>query len=176
MNLFDSVQVRTIGLKEAAAEVPLLVEVVEKKPYFFEVGGGYETDKGLFARTRIGDGKRKVRQAFLRTDGHNRLRLRVQAHVVTARVPVANRLAQSRNSLGHGVTMGIGAIGGFGANHHLRQSLVFLNVQTLQQPEAYVGNTGTLFDEEGRVKNEATASFLRNFAQAFDRWIEKQRG
>jgi chromate reductase len=29
-----------------------------------------------------------------------------------------------------------GAIGGFGANHHLRQSLVFLDMPVLQQPEA----------------------------------------
>ena len=35
-----------------------------------------------------------------------------------------------------------GAIGGFGANHHLRQCLVFLNMPTLQQPEAYVGGIG----------------------------------
>ena len=73
------------------------------------------------------------------------------------------------------VSTSVGAIGGFGANHHLRQSLVFLNVLTLQQPEAYIGNTGTLFDEEGRVKNEGTATFLRTFAQAFDRWIEQIR-
>ena len=32
-----------------------------------------------------------------------------------------------------------GAIAGFGANHHLRQSLVFLNVPTMAQPEAYLG-------------------------------------
>ncbi len=55
MNIFDSVQVRTIGLKEKAHRVPLLVEVVEKQPYFFEIGGGFETAKGLFARTKIGD-------------------------------------------------------------------------------------------------------------------------
>jgi chromate reductase, NAD(P)H dehydrogenase (quinone) len=30
------------------------------------------------------------------------------------------------------------AIGGFGANHHLRQSLVFLNVPAMPQPEAYL--------------------------------------
>ncbi|MET0612695.1 MAG: NAD(P)H-dependent oxidoreductase, partial [Pseudomonas caspiana] len=42
-----------------------------------------------------------------------------------------------------------GAIGGFGANHHLRQSLVFLNVPCLQQPEAYLGNAGTFFDAAG---------------------------
>jgi len=73
------------------------------------------------------------------------------------------------------VTTSVGAIGGFGANHHLRQSLVFLNVQTLQQPEAYVGNTGSLFDAEGKLKNEATEKFLRTFAETFDRWIEKHR-
>ncbi|MFX7784365.1 NAD(P)H-dependent oxidoreductase, partial [Acinetobacter baumannii] len=37
-----------------------------------------------------------------------------------------------------------GAIGGFGANHHLRQSLVFLNVPVLQMPEAYIGGVDKL--------------------------------
>src|SRR3954470_19883701 len=32
-----------------------------------------------------------------------------------------------------------GAIGGLGANHHLRQSLVFLNMPAMPQPEAYIG-------------------------------------
>ena len=43
------------------------------------------------------------------------------------------------------------AMGGFGANHHLRQSLVFLNVPTMQQPEAYIGGAGKLFDDQGKV-------------------------
>jgi chromate reductase, NAD(P)H dehydrogenase (quinone) len=73
------------------------------------------------------------------------------------------------------ISTSMGAIGGFGANHHLRQSLVFLNVLTLQQPEAYIGNTGTLFDAEGKLKNEGTEKFLRSFAETFDRWIEKHR-
>jgi chromate reductase len=71
------------------------------------------------------------------------------------------------------VTTSVGAIGGFGANHHLRQSLAFLNMPTLQQPEAYVGNSGTLFDEQGKLKNEGTEKFLRGFAQTFARWIAK---
>jgi chromate reductase len=37
------------------------------------------------------------------------------------------------------VSVSPGAIGGFGANHHLRKSLVFLNVPTMPQPEAYIG-------------------------------------
>ena len=38
-----------------------------------------------------------------------------------------------------------GGIGGFGANHHLRQSLVFLNVPAMAQPEAYIGGADKLF-------------------------------
>src|SRR6202162_4040280 len=38
-----------------------------------------------------------------------------------------------------------GAIGGFGANHHLRQSLVFLNVPTMQQPEVYLSHVDKFF-------------------------------
>ena len=66
-----------------------------------------------------------------------------------------------------------GAIGGFGANHHLRQSLVFLNVPCMQQPEAYIGGAGSLFDADGKLANEKTADFLRKFMEAFANWIER---
>ncbi len=55
MNIFDTVRFKTIGLKEKAEKVNLIAEVAEKKPYFFEVGGGYESDRGLFAQTKAGD-------------------------------------------------------------------------------------------------------------------------
>ncbi|MBX3485725.1 NADPH-dependent FMN reductase [Phenylobacterium sp.] len=64
-----------------------------------------------------------------------------------------------------------GAIGGFGSNHHLRQSLVFLNVPLLSQ-EAYIGNSFSLFDDRGELVNEATTEFLRAYGQAFAAWIE----
>jgi chromate reductase len=71
------------------------------------------------------------------------------------------------------VSMSVGAIGGFGANHHLRQSLAFLNMPTLQQPEAYIGDAGRLFDAEGNLQNDGTEKFLRGLAQAFAAWIDK---
>jgi chromate reductase len=71
------------------------------------------------------------------------------------------------------MTVSPGAIGGFGANHHLRQSLVFLNMPTLQQPEAYVGSGGDLFDESGGLKKAETKSFLEKFLAAFAAWIER---
>ena len=71
------------------------------------------------------------------------------------------------------ISASMGGIGGFGANHHLRQSLMFLNMPTLQQPEAYIGAAHTLFDAEGKLTNEGTKKFLATFAQAFATWIEK---
>jgi chromate reductase len=66
-----------------------------------------------------------------------------------------------------------GAIGGFGANHHLRQSLVFLDMPTLQQPEAYVGGAADLFDESGGFKKPETRQFAEKFMAAFAAWIER---
>ncbi len=71
------------------------------------------------------------------------------------------------------ISVSPGAIGGFGANQHLRQSCVFLNVPTMQQPEAYIGGAATLFDKEGNVTNESTRDFLKSFMEAFAAWIEK---
>jgi chromate reductase len=62
-----------------------------------------------------------------------------------------------------------GALGAFGANHHLRQSLVFLNMPTLAQPEAYVANVATVFD--GAVLKPDTQEFLVKFLDAFAAWI-----
>lgn len=69
------------------------------------------------------------------------------------------------------VTVSPGAIGGFGANHHLRQMLVFLDMPVLQQPEAYIGNADTLF-EDGKLANDSTREFFRTFMNAFACWIE----
>jgi chromate reductase, NAD(P)H dehydrogenase (quinone) len=68
-----------------------------------------------------------------------------------------------------------GAIGAFGANHHLRQSLVFLNVPAMQQPEVYVSHVDKLFDEVGNLVNEGTSKLLQQFMQTFAIWVETIR-
>ena len=70
------------------------------------------------------------------------------------------------------ISVSPGALSGFGANQHLRQSLVFLNVPTMQQPEAYIGGAAKLFDESGNLTNDSTREFLQNFVDAFAKWIE----
>jgi chromate reductase len=68
-----------------------------------------------------------------------------------------------------------GALGAFGANHHLRQSLVFLNMPTLQQPEAYIGQAASLFDAAGKLVKPETREFVGTFMKAFADWVEKIR-
>ena len=55
MNALDSAKFRTLGLKEKSAEVDLVIEVVEKKPYFFEIGAGYDTERHFYAGSAVGD-------------------------------------------------------------------------------------------------------------------------
>jgi chromate reductase len=70
------------------------------------------------------------------------------------------------------VSVSIGNISGFGANHHLRQSLVFVNVPAMPQPEAYIGGAAALFDDKGNLINESTKGFLKSFMLAFEKWVE----
>jgi chromate reductase len=55
-----------------------------------------------------------------------------------------------------------GAIGGFGANHHLRQSLVFLNMPVIQR-ELYLGGIDKLLGDDG----------ITNEVALFATWIER---
>jgi len=71
------------------------------------------------------------------------------------------------------VTATTGQLGGFGANHHLRQSLMFLNVPTMQQPEAYVSGADKLFDDEGRLVVESTRALLERYMIAFAAWVAR---
>jgi NAD(P)H-dependent FMN reductase/ketosteroid isomerase-like protein len=64
-------------------------------------------------------------------------------------------------------------LGAFGANHALRQTFVFLDMPVMQQPEAYIGSVGDLFDRNGKVANKDTDKFLRTFMEKFSAWTRK---
>ena len=65
-----------------------------------------------------------------------------------------------------------GLSGGFGANHHLRQTAACLNICMMPQPEAYISGISSLVDEN-TVCDESTQGFLKKFAGAFADWIDK---
>ena len=71
------------------------------------------------------------------------------------------------------ISHSIGNLSGFGANHHLRQCLVFLNMPTMAQPEAYLANSANLLGAEGNIQNPDTEKFLQNFVDRFVDWIRR---
>jgi chromate reductase len=70
------------------------------------------------------------------------------------------------------ISASIGNISGFGANHHLRQVLVGVNVPVMVQPEVYIGGAATLFDGDGKLINDSTKDFLNSFLKAFEEWVD----
>jgi len=70
------------------------------------------------------------------------------------------------------VSVSPGNIGGFGANHHLRQIAGCLNICMMQQPDAYIGGIIRSVDANG-VTDKSLQDFLAQFAGAFAGWINK---
>src|SRR5947209_6765176 len=71
------------------------------------------------------------------------------------------------------VTASPGGIGGFGANHQIRQACVFLNMPVMQQPEAYLGHvTDESFDESGCLKEGPLKQLVSGLAHAFHDWVD----
>ena len=70
------------------------------------------------------------------------------------------------------VSQSPGALGGFGANHHLRQMLPFLNMPAMPAPEAYLGGIATKFDGE-QLTDDSLRGFLQTFVDTFAGWVEK---
>lgn len=71
------------------------------------------------------------------------------------------------------ISQSISNLSGFGANHHLRQTLAFLNMPVVQQPEVYIANAQDLIDENGKINNEETIQFLQGFVDTFVDLIKK---
>jgi chromate reductase len=71
------------------------------------------------------------------------------------------------------VSVSPGKIGAMGANMALRQTLVFVDVPVMQQPEAYISGAHDLFEDDGAVKNAETAKFIESYMVAFSKWVTK---
>jgi chromate reductase len=66
-----------------------------------------------------------------------------------------------------------GNLSAFGANHHLRQSLVFLNMPAMQQPEVYIAKVAELFNENGQMQEGKSKEFLQQAVTAYLSWFEQ---
>ncbi len=55
MEIFQRVDMATFGLEEKKERADLYIDVLERKPYVFNIGGGYSSEKGFFANTGLED-------------------------------------------------------------------------------------------------------------------------
>ena len=43
----------------------------------------------------------------------------------------------------------------------------------MQQPEAYIGNAASIFNDQGEIISEPTRAFLVQYLDGFARWVVK---
>jgi chromate reductase, NAD(P)H dehydrogenase (quinone) len=67
----------------------------------------------------------------------------------------------------------IGNIGTARAQYHLRQTMVFLNMFPLNQPEVMIGNAAERFDAEGNLTDETTKEYIRKLLQNLVDWTRR---
>lgn len=70
----------------------------------------------------------------------------------------------------------IAGLGGVVAHHVLRNTLDFLDMVVMHQPELYIGNTMDLADEGGKITNEGTKKFLAESAAKYNDFVLKVLG
>lgn len=71
------------------------------------------------------------------------------------------------------VSVSPGTMGAFGANHQLRQALVFLDVPCLQMPEMYLGRIAERFDDAGALVDDRMRESLRKFLSTYAEWVAR---
>jgi chromate reductase len=64
-----------------------------------------------------------------------------------------------------------GAIGTSAAQQHLRNVLAFLNVPTMNQPEAFIQFKEGLFTDSGEI-GESSRQFIQNWVDHFETWVK----
>ena len=66
----------------------------------------------------------------------------------------------------------VGPIGGALAQQHLRNVLAYLDMPTLNQPEAFIHAKEGLFDADGNI-GEASRKFLQGWMDSYVAWVRR---
>jgi chromate reductase, NAD(P)H dehydrogenase (quinone) len=68
----------------------------------------------------------------------------------------------------------MGPLGGGRVQYDLRRSMIFLDAQTLNKPEIFIGSASTRIDEKsGQITDQATVGFIKQQLLAFAAFIER---
>jgi len=69
-----------------------------------------------------------------------------------------------------------GAVGTAIAQQDLRNVIAYLDMPTLNQPEAFIQFKDGLIDEKGHVTVDSTRQFLQKWMDAYVAWVKKHSG
>jgi chromate reductase len=67
----------------------------------------------------------------------------------------------------------IGMFGGARAQYHLRQVCVVLNLLPLNNPEVFIMNANTKFDQDGKLIDEYSTKAISRLLQALVDWTKQ---
>jgi chromate reductase len=123
--------------------------------------------------TRFREALRAADGYLFATPEYNRSMPAVMKNAVDVASRPYGQCAFGTGKPGAVVSVSPGALGGFGANHHLRQALAALEVIILGQPEMYINHAGKLFDAAGALASDDIKGLLTKFGAAFTRWVEQ---
>lgn len=74
------------------------------------------------------------------------------------------------------ISHSVGKMGGYSSTKNLRLALSYFDMPILGQPEVFLGNSPTLFDEAGRIQVASTREFLQGHIDRFVALVEKHSG
>lgn len=67
----------------------------------------------------------------------------------------------------------VGATGTALAQQHLRNTLAYLDMKVLAQPEVFIQFKDELFHPDGTISNESTKKFLQDFVDRYAAWVRQ---
>lgn len=71
------------------------------------------------------------------------------------------------------ISHSVGKMGGYSSQKNLRLALSYFDMPVAGQPEVFLGNSPTLFDDAGNINNEGTKAFLQGYIDSFVALVEK---
>jgi chromate reductase len=71
------------------------------------------------------------------------------------------------------ISHSVGRMGGYSSQKNLRLALSYFDMPTPGQPEVFLGQSPTLFDDEGRFNTERTVVFVQNYVNRFCQLVEE---
>ncbi|WCC80375.1 NAD(P)H-dependent oxidoreductase [Cutibacterium equinum] len=70
------------------------------------------------------------------------------------------------------ISHSVGRMGGYSSQKNLRLALSYFDMPMPGQPEVFLGQSPTLFDESGKIGPERTVTFLRDYIDRFVKVVE----